>query len=604
MKAQKLDLNSSVGTSYDQTRTTLVGRASQKTISGKQVVGTPLSTFADVITDANLTPLHLCVTDNDRAFIVNAPSAGVGTIALYNFNSTTGGWTYVGKLAYNVPNSPATTHTLRVVRAADPGTTGWKIFIGTVGTVTANGGLFMLNNVALSDFVPVGFATLPAATAAGQKAVYFLQETGGTNLLTAMQGFEIDTATSKIYVGNNTAATFQGYIFDYSLTINTVGAGGVTSDMFVLKTGTLPGMIATTLLLNNFNLVTPTTGINAGQLCISIPSSTAFQRGKVSEWTNGATSWPSLENVNVLDVANINVSLTPLTAHYSQILDRCIFQSSTGRWVVKQFVNNSYELVFGNPSDSQYRTAQSVAFHEWGAFTITGSFVKNGWLFQSSSTVGQIGILAFDLRSADIFDYSYVVSKVIDVPNSQWTTLRFTAPVRSFAKVYYRTSGFGSLSGGWTAAPLDGDYSGIATSGTQIQFKIHPRFDRDGSTIPLQMIDAFFVYQPQTEISDNWVGSVDNTTDSTQTPSRTAFRLIKAYTSSAPKLYFRAYDDNGILVASANTIDNPSLFEYSTNNGSSWNSLGTIPNVVSTTELRYNWASPPGVKVTCSIREA
>jgi hypothetical protein len=100
-------------------------------------------------------------------------------------------------------------------------------------------------------------------------------------------------------------------------------------------------------------------------------------------------------------------------------------------------------------------------------------------------------------------------------------------------------------------------------------------------------------YTPQSEISDNWVGSGDNTTQNGASPARTAFRLATAYATSVPTLYFRAYDDSGTLVASANTSANPTLFEYSSNNGTSWNSLGTIPNVAGTTEVRYNWATPP-----------
>lgn len=612
MRAQSLGLQDSVVSSYDQTKTTVIGRASQKTLSGKLAVGTPLISFADVTTDAGITPLHLAVTTNGRAFIFNAPAAGIGTIALYNFSFTTGAWTYVGKIAYTVPNSPATTHTIRAVRVDDT-TSALKIFVNTVGTVTTNGGLFMLGHgtspVTASDFVPVGFPTLAVATAANQKAVYFLQETGGTNNLIASQGMAIDTATTKIYVGNNTAATFQGYIFDYSLTITTVAAGGITSDMYVLKTGTLPGVVATILLLNNFNIVTPTADSGApvalqGSTCISIPSSTAFNLGKVSEWTSGATTWPSLSNVNVNDVANMNTAQTPATAHFSSTLQRIVFQLNAGRFITKKFVNNLYELIFGNSNDPQYRTAQGITFQEWGAAAISGTFTSNGWLFQTNATAGQIGVLAFDLQSADIYDTNYVIGKVLDIPlNTTIHTLRFTSPIRSFAKIYYRTTGFGSSTGNWVAAPLDGDYSGINfSSATQIQFKLMPRFERDGSTVPLQYYEAFLVYTPGNEISDNWVGSVDNT--ATGSPSRSAFRLVKAYVSSVPILYFRAYDDSGSLVASANTSANPSLFEYSTNNGSSWNPLGTIPNTILTTEVRYNWVSPPGVRVTVSLRES
>lgn len=614
MKAQSLALTASTGASYDQTRTTLVGRAALKTISGKPAVGTPLVSFADTTTDAALTPLHFDVTPNGNAFIFSAPAAGVGTMAHYTFNLTTGAWTYVGKLAYAVPNSPATTHTIRSVRVDDSSTPGsFKIFVNTTGSVAANGGLFMLGHgtspVTSADFVPVGFATLPAATAANQKAVYFLQETGGTNLMTASQGMGIDTATTRIYIGNNTAATFQGYVYDYSQTITTVGAGGITSDLFVLKTGTLPGIVGTILLLNCFNVVTPTADSMVpaglvGNLCISIPTGTAFNMGKVSEWTSGATTWPSLSNVNALDVPNTNTVLTPTTAHFSSTLQRIVFQTSIGRFVAKKFVSNSYELMLGNSSDSQYRTALPDVLYSFGAITVASTNTEAGWLFQASSTVGQIGILAFDLQSCDVYDTNYVISKVIDIPlNSTIHTVRFTSPVRSFSTIYYRTTGFGSATGNWIAAPVDGDYSTINFSSvTQIQFKFMPRFERDGSTVPLQFYDAFLVYTPGNEISDNWVGSVDNT--STGSPSRTAFRLVKAYTSSVPTLYFRAYDDSGVLVASANTLSDPSFFEYSTNNGTSWNPLGTIPNTPLTTEVRYTWATPPGVKVTTSLRES
>ena len=84
-KAIPLALNTSVGGTYDQTRTTLLGNASQKTLTalqgGKTVVGTPLNSIADVITDAGVTPNQLCVTANGRAFAFVAIAAGLGTIS-------------------------------------------------------------------------------------------------------------------------------------------------------------------------------------------------------------------------------------------------------------------------------------------------------------------------------------------------------------------------------------------------------------------------------------------------------------------------------------------------------------------------------------------
>lgn len=599
MKAVALGLQTSVGTSYDQTRTTLVGRASQKTLSSKLAVGTPLVSFADVTTDAALTPLHIEVTANGRALIVNAPAAGVGTIALYNFDMNTGAWTYVGKLAYTVPNSPATTHTVRSVKAMDTGTTGWKIFVGTVGSQPQNGGLFMLNNVALADFVPVGFATLPVASAGGQKAVYFLQETGGTNNLTTLQGMDIDLVGTRVYVGNRTAATFQVYVFDWSLTITTVLAGGITADAYVSQTGALPGIAGTILLLNNFTIHTPITGPNAGFVSLFVPTSTNLHSGRVSDLTSGAVTWPTLQQVNVLDVPNTNTGITPLTAHYSDTLDRAVMQVAS-RFFIKPFVNNSYDLVLGTSGNTQFRTGIPVAFQELGSVALAGTMTRNGWLFTTCSTVGQIGVQAFDMRSADVYDASYVVSKVVNTPNASYHTLRFTSPVRSFARVYYRTSGFGSLSGGWTAVPLDGDMSAIVP-GQQIQFKLMPRFERDGSTIPLQFYEGFLVYTSNNEVSDNWEYSHDDS--STGNPSRVTFRLKSTYSSVVPTIYFRAYDLTNTLVANHNTSANPGFFEYSTNGGVSWLPLGTVPNTVGTL-LRYTFSVPPGVDVRPSVRES
>lgn len=618
MKAFPLALQSSVGTSYDQTRTTVVGNSSQKTLTatqgGKQVVGSPLNSIADVITDAGVTPNQLHVTSNGRAFAFVAITAGAGTIVHYEFDLATGAWTYIGKLAYNVPNSPATTHTLRSVRVVgDTTTTGWQIFVDTVGTVTANGGLFMIGHgtskVSKSDFVPVGFATLPAATAINQKAVYFLQETGGTNLLTASQGMAVDQANTKIYVGNNTAATFQVYMFDWSLTISTVSAGGITSDLFVSKTGTLAGVAATILLLNNFTLCTPdaTSSVPAGlqgQICLSIPCSTGFNIGKVSELTTGVTTWPSLAFCNSSDALSVNIAVTPLTSHFSQTLQRFISQFAAGKWLIKPFANGLWDLVFGSSNNTQARTGSPfMDFLEFGGAGVTSTFTQSGWIFIVHSGAGQIAITAFDLRSLYQYDYSAIISKVIDIPAGQPMSFSVVTPVRSFGRFFYRTSGFGSASGGWIAMPTDRDLSAVSFgTATQVQFKIQSRMERDGSTIPLQVIEAHLLHQPNNELSENWVGSVNDT--DTGSPSRSGFKLVKAYTSSVPKLYFRAYDDSGNLVALANTVDNPTLFQYSSNSGVSWSALGTIPNTITTTRLRYNWASPPGVEVTVSLRES
>ena len=140
--------------------------------------------------------------------------------------------------------------------------------------------------------------------------------------------------------------------------------------------------------------------------------------------------------------------------------------------------------------------------------------------------------------------------------------------------------------------------------GPYFQFKATFDLVTNNSSTPAQINDFTYSVVPGNEISDNWTGSVNNTTQNGASPSYSAFRLITAYSSSVPTMYFRAYDDNGNLVASANTASNPTSFQYSTNNGTSWSSLGTISNTRLTTEVRYLWSSPPGVNVTVSFRES
>lgn len=623
MKAIPLDLTADVVTSYDQTKTTVLGRAAKKTLSaqqgGKIVVGSPLNSWADTFPDSGQTPGRMAVSDNGHELQCAATSSAAGVLQciLYDFNEATGVKTYVGRITLQLP---ATTHTVRGIRIYnDSANTGWRLLVATIGTTVALGGLFSAENIDKVDFTPVLATAIPVATAAGQKAVYWHQETGGTNNLTATQGFGAQKAditgssNDNIIVANGVVATPNFYTFNGNATIVTVLAGGITTDWYVSKTGTITGLTGTFLLLNSYHLCVPTSESGApvvvqGSVCLFVPGSVGFGLGKISELTSGATTWPSYVTADTLNVANTSVAQTPATAHFSNTLQRIIFQLSAGRWVVKKFMNAAYEIEFGGSSNPQYRASQStvIDFYEFGGVTVVSTWTKNGWLHTVNNTAGQIGTESFDLRSVYQYDYSSVISKTFDVAaGTQLVSLNLNSPIRSFGKFYYRTNltcDFSNATTGWTAIPQDRVLTGISMVGvTKIQFKFQTRVERDSSTVPLQIIEAHLLYVPQGELSENWVGSVDNT--STGTPSRTAFRLVKAYTGSVPKLYFRAYDDSGVLVASANTVDNSGFFQYSANNGTSWNALGTIPNTVLTTELRYNWASPPGVRVTVSLRE-
>ncbi len=83
MKSLFADLNDVVVSSYDQTKTTIQGRITQKTIDGDLVLGPPLNKFIDVFADAAITPVLLChMSPNGRLFTWVAPSSGVATLSM------------------------------------------------------------------------------------------------------------------------------------------------------------------------------------------------------------------------------------------------------------------------------------------------------------------------------------------------------------------------------------------------------------------------------------------------------------------------------------------------------------------------------------------
>ena len=150
MKLLKANLLNSVTGTYDQTKTTIQGRVSQKTFSGADYLGPPLSKYNDVVTDlgGSLVPAGpIFKTDNDRIFVPFLVVAGTYGIALYTHDENTNQNTYVGRIHFNVPNAAATTHTLRAFKVLDSGTTNWKFFISTTGSVTLNGGTFLVNKI-------------------------------------------------------------------------------------------------------------------------------------------------------------------------------------------------------------------------------------------------------------------------------------------------------------------------------------------------------------------------------------------------------------------------------------------------------------------------
>lgn len=109
-------------------------------------------------------------------------------------------------------------------------------------------------------------------------------------------------------------------------------------------------------------------------------------------------------------------------------------------------------------------------------------------------------------------------------------------------------------------------------------------------------------YEAAESLSDNWEYSFDDSSSSI--PTRVGFRLKQAYVSAIPlTLSFRAFDLSGVQLVDHDITNEAARFEYSTDGGTAWLALGTIPNVVGTL-VRYTFLSPPGVDVRPSLKDS
>jgi hypothetical protein len=691
MKTILADLVANVGNTYDQTRTTIQGRVSSKVINTQTVLGPPLTKFIDVFSDTGQTPTGtIRVTDANRLFVCGAPTAGNIPILLYDFNLTTGAYAYVGRINVAMPNTASTTHTIRALRVAvDSTNTGWKIFLVTTGSVTINGGTFLINSIDKTDFTPGG-TSIPFATANNQKAVYFLQDPaniGAGQLNIASVGAAYVSSTNKLYVHNGVAATHQYYVYDtttsptyttntvnvsvaspgvvsdaghsfvlntpvvftsgplptglvvgtvyfvnnpvagvsYELkattggsSINTTGspatgvaigrAFGTTGSNFVHKTGNLPALSGTLLANDSEEYAVPVASpINGGVLngndCVFLATTTNLYLGLISQLTSGAVTWTSLSNSNTLGTVNQITAPTPTFATWSNILDQAVYITNTSKFVSKKLENNVIRSITGE-LNNQYYEGFSPATIELGLVTVVALTRRDGWIFAAGGTTGQRGVIAADFKSDYSNDFSYIVTKVLDNQNAKlrfYTTYEQLWDSTGNIKLQYRTSGFGSISGGWIDVPEYEDLAGLVIGSNQIQFKISFSLQSEGASAPAQVNELIAGIDPNDGVSDNWEFSDDFSDNGV--PSRSAFRLKLAYASVVPTLYYRAYDLSDALLINNNSVTNAANFEYSTNNGTSWLPLGTIPNTVGTL-VRYSFTTPPGVDVRPGLKES
>lgn len=402
---------------------------------------------------------------------------------------------------------------------------------------------------------------------------------------------------------------------------------GKYTDLYSTQTGTTSsGSPSITGLSSTAGLTIGQTvfgvGIPAAAIISSItgPTSITISANATASGSNplnfGAILWPSLISCNVLGTSTDYVTPTPISAAYATSIDRVVYPVSTSTiTIVKQFVNSAIESFFGS-AQNVYMEAQNRLTDQLSLLALNSFENSSGWmLYSSSATVGQRGIMAFDLRSDWRYEYSSIISPVLPTPGSQ--TL---AAIKSVEQLFdctaslvfqYRTAStlsdpiFNTASGSWTTIST-GETLNIALNNFT-QFRLlfgmtsSPAEGACPVTTPAQVSDIVYTTALLAEISDYWDYSYNDS--SSAIPTRVGFSMRTAYaTGTVPKLYFRAYDTAGVLILTADTVANASNFQYSTDSGASWNPLGTIPNTPNT-RIRYTFTTPPGVDIRVSLKE-
>lgn len=411
-----------------------------------------------------------------------------------------------------------------------------------------------------------------------------------------------------------------------SATFSMARQGGISTSHSLFKTGNLtPAWTGTILQAHSFGCVVPNAvpalaALN-GQDCIFAASSSNLYMGRVSDLTDGGTTWSNSASVNALGTGFDITSPSILFARYSSYLDSWVYVTNTSKFVLKPHQNNFITQVFGALSNLYYE-AQNYTSVPVGLATIISLNIGAGWLFITGSTVGQRGVVAADLYADDSYGYSYIISKVMQVlPGSR---LRFFTTDESAADftgdvVYYVRSAptvsdplFNSPSGGWSQFDPYTDNFPVSF-GPFFQIKVTYSVLVDSKNIsPAQLHDVIVVYDEPGEIDEHFAWCNERTSQSGNSPMVVSVRQMMLFSSAPTKFVLEGRDDAGNIVSTIDTAINGSQVAMSNNNGTSYTAwtnmaafMSSFNSAAGTTELKFTVTSPPAVPfITWSLRYA
>lgn len=496
------------------------------------------------------------------------------------------------------------------------------LITSTTNATVTNGGLFIAKGIRPELFTPAG-TTIPAATTVDNiRAVYWLADAAVvTNTVAAGSalGNKNSWTDQSVYVLNVTGAAIYVYNFRAPLTL-TAGKDTTTN---TIKTGNQV-VTGTLSQANNGRISTLSHGPGSGVESLYYVTTTRVYRSAISSIINGSVSWQSDTMVEIPPggVATYLATSALTSCEISSGIDRLVITTS-GTAGVRSYItqyntsSNPFDHIFlvDDKQQDQSTSDSGSVPHPSILASPFSVWSENGILYLArvgtTAAINQIYTLPIGAHQTyainnqellvtpkfDISDSSKLYNIYINRVNKVGTDT-FSLPTEPF-KLYYRTSGISDNSGSWTLLSDDGDLSGI--SGSEIQFAIS--FKIIGTTcLPARILGLSLVYEDNST-DGHYQPSVNKSSITTNT---FAYRQSILWSSNIPNMRIRMYNAvTGSLILDDNILSSAyGVWEYSSNDGSSWNTWDIAQDVVGN-YIRYTATSlPNSTKIKVLLTQA
>lgn len=400
MKTILANLLADTQTTYSNNgKTTLVGRVTPKVINGQNVLGSPLTRFIDTQTLASVGAQYTAYIPTSNRVYVCSIIGAVTNVLLFNFNSTTGESTYVGRVILNLPNVAATTYTARGFNVYESGSTV-TLLVSATGVPALNSGIFMANKVPLTSFTPGG-TNIFTASGPDQVGMYQLQDSllyGVNNPLSTSQGVILPSLSTdpavntKVWQWNGTLAASQLFSWDLAVapSVTGISAGNVSSQIIAALNNTSPAAFFTSPTNPGFN------ALNGDPVVLTGVAPTAF-----TTWSPGTlqTTANTYFTRDMQQLRNMTLSALPTVYTFTTTATTAITQPGT------QYTNNLQTFTVNTQVAS---AATSVPTTGTGAPSAGGTLtlVANQFLFTATATIEPISIGATYTNNGQTFTFT------------------------------------------------------------------------------------------------------------------------------------------------------------------------------------------------------